>query len=66
MQTNLRTKVIVALSAVQSSAQTFVHIPILFIDTSNNALYNQVHRLIGTPYLTMIASNEGEDSFTFV
>ena len=27
----------IVLSAVQSSSQTFIHIPILFIDTSNNA-----------------------------
>ena len=30
-------------SAVQSSAQTFIHNAILFIDTSNKAWYNQVH-----------------------
>ena len=46
----------VALSAVQSSTQTFIHNAILSIDTSNN-WYNQVHWLIGTPYLSIIASN---------
>ena len=38
-----------ALSAAQSS--------ILVIDTSNNASYNQVHWLVGTPYLAVKASN---------
>ena len=32
----------IALLAVQSSAQTFIHNAILFIDTFNNAWYNQV------------------------
>ena len=35
-------------SAAQSSAQTHIHSAILVIDTSNNALYNQVHWLVGT------------------
>ena len=47
----------IALSAVQSSVQTFIHNVILFIDTSNNAGYNQAHWLIGTSYLPTIASN---------
>ena len=46
---------IIALSTVQSS---FIHNAILFIDTSNNAWYNQSHWLIGTPYLLIIASND--------
>ena len=48
---------IVDISDVQSSAQTFIHNVILFIDTSNNASHNQAHRLFGTPYLSTIASN---------
>ena len=48
---------IVALLADQSSAWTFIHNAILFIDTSNNASYNQLHWLVGTPYLSTIASN---------
>ena len=52
----------IALLAVQSSAVTFLHNAISFIDTSNNAWYNQVHWLIGTPYLSMIASNVGKKS----
>ena len=47
----------IALSAAQSSAQTFIHNAIMFIDTSNNAWYNKTHWLIGTPYLSIIASN---------
>ena len=47
----------IALSTVQSSAQTFIHNAVLFIDTSNNAWYNQPHWLIWTPYLSIIASN---------
>ena len=47
----------IALSFVQSSAQTIIHSAIVFIDTSDNAWYNQVHWLIGTPYLSIIASN---------
>ena len=46
----------ITLLAVQSSAQTFIHNVILFFDTSDNAWYNQVHWLIGTPYLSIIAS----------
>ena len=38
---------------VQSSAQTFIHNAIVFIDTPNNALYNQAHWFFGTPYLSM-------------
>ena len=52
----------IALSAVQSSAQTYIHNGILFIDTSNNAWYNQVHWLIGTSYLSIIASNSSQNS----
>ena len=48
----------IALSAVQSSTHTFIHNTILFIDTSDNVSYNKRHRLIGTPYLSIIASNE--------
>ena len=48
----------IALSAVQSSARTFIHNAILFIDISDNAWYNQVHWLLGTPYLSKITSNE--------
>ena len=48
---------IVDISSVQSSAQTFIHNAILFIDTSNNAWHNQAHWVIGTPYLSTIASN---------
>ena len=44
---------LIALSTVQSSAQIFSHNAILFIDTSDNAWYNQVH----WPYLSIIASN---------
>ena len=47
----------IALSTVQSSAQTFIHTAILFIDMSNNGLYNQAHLLLGAPYLSIIASN---------
>ena len=32
----------IALSAVQSSAETFIHNAILFIDTVNNAWYNNL------------------------
>ena len=39
----------IALSAVQSSAHTFIHNVILFIDIYDNAWYNQVHWLIGIP-----------------
>ena len=46
-----------ALSAAQSSTLTHIHSAILFIDTSNNASYNQAHWLIGTPYLAVKASN---------
>ena len=49
---------IIALSAVQSSAQTFIHDAILFIDTSNNTWYNQVHWRIRAVYLSIIASNK--------
>ena len=48
----------IALSAVQSSAQLFIHNAILCIDTSYNALYYQVHCIIGTLYLSIIASND--------
>ena len=54
----------VALSAVQSSAQTFIHNAILFIDTFNNAWYNQVHWLIGMPYFPIIASNGSVNSYS--
>ena len=59
----------IALSAVQSSVQTFIHNAILFIDVSNNAWYNKVHWLIKTPYLSVIANNDSatwvEDDDTF-
>ena len=48
----------IALSAAQSFAQTHIHSAILVIDTSNNASYIQVHWLVGTPYLSIKASNE--------
>ena len=48
----------IALLTVQSSAQTRIHNVILFIGTSNNASHNQVHWLVGTPYLSIKASNE--------
>ena len=47
----------IAHSAFQSSAQTHIHNAIVVIDTSNNASYNQVHWLVGTPYLAVKASN---------
>ena len=45
----------IALLAVQSSTPTRIHIAILFID--NNAGYNNAYCLMGTPCLTIIASN---------
>ena len=48
---------IVDISSVQSSAETFIHNAILFIDTSNNAWHNQAHWMIQPPYLSTIASN---------
>ena len=48
---------IVDISAVQSSAQTFIHNAILLIYTSYNVWYNQAHWLIRMPYLFPIASN---------
>ena len=47
----------IALLAVQSCAQTFIHNAIMLIDTSDNASYSQVHWLIRTPYLSIKASN---------
>ena len=52
----------IKLSAVQSSARTFIHNAILFIDTSNNAWYSQVNKLIRAPYLSTITSNELEEN----
>ena len=49
---------------LQSSAQLFIHNAIFFIDTLNNAWYNQVHWLIGTPYLSIITSNAYAFFFT--
>ena len=46
-----------AFSGVQLAVQTFIHNAILFIDTSNNAWYNQAHWLIGMPYLSIIAGD---------
>ena len=48
-----------ALSAVQSSAhcKSYIHNAILSIDTSDNSWYNQVYRVIGTPYLSITANN---------
>ena len=46
----------IALSAVQSTTETFVYNDSLFIDTSNNAWYNQAHWLRGMPYLSIISS----------
>ena len=48
----------IALSAVQTSAQTIIHNAFLFIDTSDNASCNQLHWLIRSPYLSVIASND--------
>ena len=47
----------IALSAVQSFAQSYIHNAVLFIGTSDKAWYNQVHWLIEPPYLLIIASN---------
>ena len=47
----------IALSVVHSPTLTRIQNAILFIDTSNNAWYNNVHLLMGTPCLTIIASN---------
>ena len=47
----------IALLAAESSIQKCIHNAIVFIDTSNNALYNQLHWLVGTPYLAIKASN---------
>ena len=44
-------------------ALTFIHNVILYIDTSDNASYNQFHSLIGMPYLSVIASNVSTGSF---
>ena len=46
-------------SAVQSSAQPFIHNIILFINTYDNTCHNQAHWLIGMPYLSTIASSNG-------
>ena len=43
--------------AVPSSSQALIHHAILFIDTSDNASYNQLHWLIGMSYLSIIASS---------
>ena len=48
----------IALFAAQSSAQISIDNAILVIDTSNNASYNQVHWLVGTPYLSIKAIND--------
>ena len=53
----------IALSAAQSSGETCIHSAILVIDTSNNASYNQVHWLVGTPYLSIKASNDFHEAF---
>ena len=53
----------IALSVVQSYAQSFIYNAILFIDTSNNAWYNQADWLIRIPYLSIIASNAGFRGF---
>ena len=47
----------IALLAVQSCAQIFIHKAIMLIDNSDNASFNQVHWLIRTPYLSIKASN---------
>ena len=58
----------IALSAVQSFAQTFIHNAIFFIDTSNDAWYVQGYWLIWTSYLSVIASNGQDelDNFKFL
>ena len=43
MQEINSTLLVINISTVQSSAQTFIHNAIFFIDTSNNAWYNQAH-----------------------
>ena len=48
---------IVAISAVESSAPAFIHNAIVFIDTWDNAWYNQLHWVVETPYLSTIDSN---------
>ena len=52
------------ISTVQSSARTFIHNVILFIDTSNNASYSQFQWLFVTPYLSTIASNDNNNLFS--
>ena len=47
----------IALSAVQSCAQTFIHNAIMLTDASDNASHNQVHWVIRRPYLSIKASN---------
>ena len=46
---NISLLAIVDISAVQSSAQTFIHNAILIPDTSKNAWHSQAHWLIRTP-----------------
>ena len=46
------------IALLTSCAQMFIHNAIMLIDTSDNALYNQVHWLIRTPYLSIKASND--------
>ena len=58
LQQSLKLLAMIALSVVESSAQTVIHNAILLIDTSNNVSCNQAHWLIRTPYLSIIASNE--------
>ena len=48
----------ITLSSGQSFAQTHIHSVILVIDISNNTSYNQVHWLVGTPYLSIKATND--------
>ena len=48
---------LIALSVAQSFVQTHIHNSILVIDSSNNALYDHVHWLIGLSYLSIKATN---------
>ena len=54
---------VTALLPAQSSAQTRIQNVLLFIDTSNNASYNQVNLLIGKPYLSIKASNAIQEHY---
>ena len=59
-EVSLKFLTMIAFSAAQSSAQSFIHNAILFIDTSDYARYDQPHWLIRMPYLSTIASNDAQ------